>query len=54
MNRRIRDLGTLPVDAFEKYRGQGVKELHRALAKVAAELEGYALRSFIPLFHTNQ
>lgn len=40
--RRIKDLGALPSDAFEKYRGKSAKELHKALAKVQEELGAYS------------
>lgn len=35
---RIRELGSLPADAFEKYKGKSSKSLHKQLEKVAADL----------------
>ncbi|EFJ46202.1 structural maintenance of chromosomes protein 3 [Volvox carteri f. nagariensis] len=43
LDRKIRDLGSLPQDAFDKaYRDRSTKELMRALEEVAASLERFA------------
>jgi structural maintenance of chromosome 3 (chondroitin sulfate proteoglycan 6) len=38
LQRKIRDLGSLPGDAFEKYRGKALKTLHSMLSKTNEEL----------------
>lgn len=40
--RKIRELGSLPAEAFEKYRGKASTELHRLLAKTNEKLKQYA------------
>ncbi|KAF6265896.1 RecF/RecN/SMC [Scenedesmus sp. NREL 46B-D3] len=40
--RRIRELGSLSAEVFEKYQGKGAKELHSALKKVQGELAKYS------------
>ena len=39
--RRIREMGTLPADAFEKYRDRSPKELHKLLHKCQGQLSKY-------------
>ena len=39
--KQIRDLGTLPADAFEKYPEKSIAQLHKLLAKTQAELKTY-------------
>ena len=41
LQRKIRDLGSLPSDAFEKYRGKRSKELHGLLQRCNNELKEY-------------
>lgn len=41
LEKRIRELGSLPDDAFEKYRGHGLKRLQQELAQVNAELKKF-------------
>ncbi len=41
LEKKIREMGTLPADAFEKYRDSGPKELHKLLQKCQAELNKY-------------
>lgn len=41
LERKIRDLGTLPADAFDKYRDQPLKMLHSLLHKAQQELKKY-------------
>jgi structural maintenance of chromosome 3 (chondroitin sulfate proteoglycan 6) len=41
LQRRIRELGSLPADAFEKFKGKGKKVLHKQLNKVMTELAKY-------------
>jgi structural maintenance of chromosome 3 (chondroitin sulfate proteoglycan 6) len=38
LQRRIRDLGSLPADAFDKYKGKSTKALHKQLEKVGGDL----------------
>lgn len=40
LEKRIRELGSLPDDAFEKYRGHGLKRLQQELAQVGWMLLG--------------
>eukprot|EP00898_Chlorokybus_atmophyticus_P004172 jgi/Chlat1/4756/Chrsp308S04740 len=40
--KKIRDLGSLPSDAFDKYQNKGVKELHKMLHKTNEELKKYS------------
>eukprot|EP00878_Enallax_costatus_P007647 GHUV01008006.1.p1 GENE.GHUV01008006.1~~GHUV01008006.1.p1 ORF type:complete len:1195 (+),score=501.93 GHUV01008006.1:213-3797(+) len=42
LGRKIRDLGSLSAEVFEKYQNKGQKELHSALKKVQAELSKYS------------
>eukprot|EP00894_Picocystis_sp_ML_P003562 jgi/Pico_ML_1/54079/g4504.t1 len=42
LQRKIRDLGSLPSDAFEKYRGKRSKELHGLLQRCNNELKEYS------------
>ena len=42
VSKKIRELGSLPSDAFEKYRGKGTKELHRLLKHVGDELKQFS------------
>ncbi|WIA11815.1 hypothetical protein OEZ85_011905 [Tetradesmus obliquus] len=42
LGRRIRELGSLSAEVFEKYQGKGAKELHAALRKVQGELGKYS------------
>lgn len=42
--KKVRDLGTLPADAFDKYRGQSVAQLNKKLAG-----EGRLGLRFVPL-----
>eukprot|EP00879_Flechtneria_rotunda_P012761 GHRR01013325.1.p1 GENE.GHRR01013325.1~~GHRR01013325.1.p1 ORF type:complete len:1111 (+),score=537.85 GHRR01013325.1:324-3656(+) len=41
LSRKIRDLGSLSAEVFEKYQNKGPRELHSALKKVQAELSKY-------------
>ncbi len=41
LERKIRDLGSLPADAFDKYRDQGLPALHRLLQKAQAQLKKF-------------
>lgn len=40
--KKVRDLGSLPADAFEKYRGKSSKELHSLLHKVQGQLSKFS------------
>ena len=40
--KKIRDLGSLPADAFEKYRKSNVKQLWKKLDKCNSELKKYS------------
>lgn len=40
--RKIRDLGSLPSDAFEKYQKKNLKELHKLLHKCNEQLKNYS------------
>ena len=40
--KKIRELGSLPTEAFERYRGKGTKELHRLLKGVGDDLKQYS------------
>jgi structural maintenance of chromosome 3 (chondroitin sulfate proteoglycan 6) len=40
--KKIRDLGSLPSDAFEKYQKKGLKDLHKILHKCNEELKKYS------------
>lgn len=42
ISKRIRELGSLPTEAFEKYRSKSTKELHRMLKQVAEELKQFS------------
>lgn len=39
--RRVKELGSLPADAFERYRGQPLPALHALLAKAHSQLKKY-------------
>lgn len=41
LERKIRDLGSLPGDAFDKYRDKSLRELHRRLQTAQNELKKY-------------
>lgn len=41
LERRVRELGSLPADAFERYRGQALPALHALLAKTQAQLKKF-------------
>ena len=41
LERRVRELGSLPADAFERYRGQALPALHALLAKAQAQLKKF-------------
>ena len=41
LERRVRELGSLPADAFEKYRGQPLPQLHKLLEKTQAQLKKF-------------
>ncbi len=41
LERKIRDLGSLPADAFEKFRGRPLKQLHRQLQQAQQALKQY-------------
>ena len=41
LERRVRELGSLPADAFERYRGQALPALHGLLAKAQAQLKKF-------------
>ncbi|KAF8071065.1 SMC3 [Scenedesmus sp. PABB004] len=41
LGRRIRELGSLSAEVFEKYQGKSAKELHASLKRVQGELAGY-------------
>ena len=41
LERKIRDLGSLPADAFEKFRGRPLKDLHRQLQRAQQALKQY-------------
>ena len=42
LERRVRDLGTLPADAYEAHRSRPLKELHSLLQKANTELKKFA------------
>lgn len=42
LERRVRELGTLPVDAYEAHRSRPAKELHAALQRANNELKKFA------------
>ena len=41
LERRVRELGSLPADAFKKYRGQPLPQLHKLLEKTQAQLKKF-------------
>lgn len=41
LSKKIREIGSLPSDAFEKYRGKSVKELHKLLKEVLDQQVGF-------------
>ncbi|KAK9866710.1 hypothetical protein WJX84_008069 [Apatococcus fuscideae] len=41
LEKKIREMGTLPADAFEKYRDRSPKELHKLLHKCQGQLSKY-------------
>jgi len=41
LERKIRELGSLPGEAFDKYRDKSLKELHRRLQTAQNELKKY-------------
>lgn len=41
LERKIRDLGSLPADAFDKYREHALPALHKLLAKAQQQLKKY-------------
>jgi hypothetical protein len=41
LEKKIRDLGSLPADAFEKYRDTALPGLHRSLQKVQGQLKKF-------------
>ena len=41
LQKRIRELGTVPMDVVEQHRGQGLAGLKRQLTKVQSQLEAY-------------
>lgn len=41
LERKVRELGSLPADAYEKHRSASAKELHSRLQKVNAELKDF-------------
>lgn len=50
LERKIRELGSLPADAFEKYRDHSLKQLLQLLQKAQTQLKkyGYAETRFAP------
>ena len=42
IEKRVRDLGTLPADAYEAHRGDSVRELHSKLQEANARLKDFA------------
>jgi len=42
VSKKIRELGSLPSDAFEKYKNKGTKDLHRLLKNVGDELKQFS------------
>ncbi|CAI5469374.1 unnamed protein product, partial [Closterium sp. Yama58-4] len=40
-SKKIRDLGSLPADAFDKYQKQSMRELHRLLHRCNEEVQGF-------------
>ncbi|GJP45294.1 hypothetical protein CLOM_g4698 [Closterium sp. NIES-68] len=40
-SKKIRDLGSLPADAFDKYQKQSARELHRLLHRCNEEVQGF-------------
>ena len=42
LERRVRDLGTLPADAYEAHRSRSLKDLHSRLQKANTELKKFA------------
>ena len=41
LERKIKDLGSLPSEAFEKYRDHGLQELHKLLQKANTQLKKF-------------
>ena len=41
LQKRIRELGTVPMDVVEQHRGQGLPGLKRQLTRVQSQLEAY-------------
>lgn len=41
LERKIRELGSLPADAFDKYQGTSLKDLLRLLQKAQNQLKKY-------------
>ena len=41
LEKAIRELGTLPADAFQKYREESIANLHKRLSKAQAKLKTY-------------
>ena len=46
LEKRIRELGSLPADAYEKYRDHPPANLHRLLEKSQAQLKKYGCVKF--------
>ena len=42
VSKKIRELGSLPADAFEKYKGKSTKELHRLIKVVGDSLKRFS------------
>lgn len=41
LEKAVRELGTLPADAFEKYREDSLPQLHKLLSKAQTQLKKY-------------
>lgn len=41
LEKKIREVGTLPADAYERFRSLPLKELHKLLAKAISQLKKY-------------
>ena len=44
LERKIKDLGSLPSEAFEKYRDHSLQELHKLLQKANTQLKKFRYR----------
>ena len=46
LEKAVRELGTLPADAFEKYRDQSMAQLHKLLGKAQGQMKKFGCALF--------